>query len=133
MLTDTLVFLTTGAEAERSDIPSAVPVEDVSPETQEAAVEASEPMEVVAGEAATMTGGGEDDAPPEPALEVVVRSLEIQDAEPIRSAPMTEAATSSRGGIELLADDLVDPATVARHMEAVRQAEQWMRVSSHHP
>jgi uncharacterized membrane protein len=44
---------------------------------------------------------------------------------------MTEAATSSRGGIELLADDLVDPATVARHLEAIRQAEQWMNVSSH--
>jgi hypothetical protein len=44
---------------------------------------------------------------------------------------MTEAATSSHGGIELLADDLVDPATVARHLEVVRQAEQWMKVSSH--
>jgi hypothetical protein len=43
---------------------------------------------------------------------------------------MTEAAMSSRGGIELLADNLVDPATVARHLEAVRQAEQWMKVSS---
>jgi hypothetical protein len=50
--------------------------------------------------------------------------------EPIRSAPMTEAATSSRGGVELLADDLVDPAMVARHLEAVCQAEQWMKVSS---
>jgi hypothetical protein len=67
---------------------------------------------------------------PEIALELVVRSPEIQDAEPIRSAPMTEAAASSRGGIELLADDLVDPATAARHLEAVRQAEQWMKVSS---
>jgi uncharacterized membrane protein len=46
---------------------------------------------------------------------------------------MTEAATSSRGGIELLADDLIDPTTVARHLEAVRQAEQWMKVSSHNP
>jgi hypothetical protein len=64
---------------------------------------------------------------------VVVRSLEIQDAEPIRSALMTEAAMSSRGGIELLADDLVDPAMVARHLEAVRQAKQWMKVSSHDP
>jgi uncharacterized membrane protein len=69
---------------------------------------------------------------PEPALEVVLRSPEIQDAEPICSAPMTEAATSSRGGIELLADDLVDPATVARHLEAVRQVEQWIKVSSRH-
>jgi hypothetical protein len=44
---------------------------------------------------------------------------------------MTKAATSSRGGLELLADDLIDPAMVARHMEAMRQAEQWMKVSSH--
>jgi hypothetical protein len=132
MLTDTLVFLSAGAEAEGSEIPSAVPIEDVAPGTQEAAIEAPEPMEVAAGEAAATTGG-EDAALPEPALEVVIRSPEIQDAEPIRSAPMTEAATSSRGGIELLAADLVDPATVARHLEVVRQAEQWMKVSSHHP
>jgi hypothetical protein len=43
---------------------------------------------------------------------------------------MTEAATSSHGGVELLVDDLVDPATVAQHLEAVCQAEQWMKVSS---
>jgi hypothetical protein len=90
-------------------------------------------MEVAARGAAATTGGEGDDALPEPALEVVVRSLEIQDVEPICSAPMSEAATSSRGGIELLADDLVDPAMVARHLEAVRQAEQWMKVSSRHP
>jgi hypothetical protein len=90
-------------------------------------------MEVPAGEAAATAGGGGNTALPKPALEVVVRSPEIQDAEPIRSAPMTEASTSSRGRIELLADDLVDPATVARHLEAVRQAEQWMKVSSHNP
>jgi hypothetical protein len=87
-------------------------------------------MEVAVGEAAATTGEEEATAQPEPALEVVVRSPEIQDAEPIRSAPMTEAATSSRSGVELLADDLVDPAMVARHLEAVRQAEQWMKVSS---
>jgi hypothetical protein len=122
----------TGVEAKGSDIPSAVPVEDVMPETQGAVGGAPEPMEVAVGEAATTTGGEGDDALPEPTLEVVVRSPEIYDAEPIRSAPMTGAATSSRGGTELLADDLVDPATVARHLEAVRQAEQWMKVSSRH-
>jgi hypothetical protein len=42
---------------------------------------------------------------------------------------MSEAATSSRGGIELLADDLIDLAAVALHLEAMRQAEQWMKVS----
>jgi hypothetical protein len=131
-MTDPVVILVIGAEAEGSDIPSAVPVEDVTPETQGAAEEAPEPMEVAAGEAAATTGGQGGDALPEPALEVVVRSPEIQDAEPIRSAPMTGAATSSRGGTELLADDLVDPVTVARHLEAVRQAEQWMKMSSRH-
>jgi hypothetical protein len=73
------------------------------------------------------------DVLPESTLEVVVRSPEIQDAEPIRSAPMFGAATSSRGGIELLADDLVDPAAVARHLEAMHRAEQWMKVSYPHP
>jgi hypothetical protein len=77
-------------------------------------------MEEVAEEAAVATRGEEASVPPEVALEVVVRSPEIQDAEPIRSAPTTEAAASSRGGVELLADNLVDPATVARHLEAVR-------------
>jgi hypothetical protein len=85
---------------------------------------------VAAGGAAATTGGEETTTQPESTLEVVVRSPKIQGAEPIRSAPMTEAATSSHGGVELLADDLVDPATVARHLEAVRQAERWMKVSS---
>jgi hypothetical protein len=122
----------TGAEAEGSDIPSAVPVEDVMPETQGAAGGAPEPMEVAVGKATAMTGGEGGDALPEPALEVVVRSPKIHDAEPICSAPMTGATTSSRGGTELLADDLVDPVTVTRHLEAVLQAEQWMKVSSRH-
>jgi hypothetical protein len=43
---------------------------------------------------------------------------------------MTEATASSRGGIELLADNLVEPATVAKTLEAICQAEQWMKVSS---
>jgi hypothetical protein len=90
-------------------------------------------MEAAVEEAAATTGGERDDVLSKPALEVVVRSPEIQDTEPIRSAPMSGAATSSRGRIELLADVLVDPATVAHHMEAMRQAEQWMKVSSRHP
>jgi hypothetical protein len=102
-----LSSLLTGAEAEGNDIPSTVPVENLTPETRDAVGGAPELMEVAAREAAATTGGEEATAPPEPALEVVVRSPEIQDAEPIRSAPMTEAATSSRGGVELLADDLV--------------------------
>jgi uncharacterized membrane protein len=66
-------------------------------------------------------------------LEVVIRSPEIQDAEPICLAPMSQAAPTSRGGIELLADDLIDPAAVARNLEAMRRAEQWMKVSYQYP
>jgi hypothetical protein len=46
---------------------------------------------------------------------------------------MSGTATTSRGGIELLADDLVDPAAVERNMEAMRRAEQWMKVSYQYP
>jgi hypothetical protein len=120
---DALAFMLTGAEAEGSDIPAAVPVQNLKPQVSEAAEGAPEPMYEAAEEAAVATRGEEATVPPGAALEVVVRSPEIQDAEPIRSASMTEAASSSRGGVELLADDLVDPATVARHLEAVRQAE----------
>jgi hypothetical protein len=125
--------LLTGTEAEGSAILEAVPIEGLAPETQGAAGGAPELMEVARGEAFAVAEGERDDVPPESTLEVVVHSPEIQDAEPIRSAPMSGAATSSRGGIELLADDLVDPTVVARHLEAMRQAEQWMKVSCERP
>jgi hypothetical protein len=123
----------TGVEAEGSTILEAVPIEGFAPESQGATGAAPELVEVASGEAPAMARGERNDVLPESTLEVVVRSPEIQDAEPIRSAPMSGAATSSRGGVELLADDLVDPATVARHLEAMRQAEQWMKVSCRCP
>jgi hypothetical protein len=128
-VTNPVVFLLTGAEAEGSAIPEAVPIEGQAPETQGAAGEAPELMETASGEAPAMAGEERDDVLPESTLEVVVRLPEIQDVEPIRSAPMSGAATSSRGGVELLADDLVDLAAVARHLEAMHQAEQWIKVS----
>jgi hypothetical protein len=103
-VTNPVVFLLTGAEAEGSAIPEAVPVEGLAPETQGAAAEAPEPMKVASGEAPEMAGGEHDDVLQESTLEVVVRSPEIQDADPIRSAPMSRAATSSRGGIECRMD-----------------------------
>jgi hypothetical protein len=68
------------------------------------------------------------DALSEVSLEVVIHSPEIQDAEPIRSVPMSEATTTSRDGLELLADDLIIPAAVARNLESMRRVEQWMKV-----
>jgi hypothetical protein len=57
-------------------------------------------------------------------VDVVVRSPEIQDAEPIRSAPMSETAATSHGGLELLVDELIDPAMVARNLESMHRVEQ---------
>jgi hypothetical protein len=102
----------------------------LTPEAPEAAGGAPEPVEEVVEEAVVASGGEAVPTSPEVALEVAIRSPEIQDVEPIRSAPMTEATASSRGGIELLADDLIESATVAKHLEAIRQAEQWMKISS---
>jgi hypothetical protein len=115
----------TGVEVEGSAIPEVVPVEGVVPETEVATEAATEPAEMVAP---GVTEEGHGDALLEVNLEVVVRSPEIQDAEPIRSAPMSEATTTSRDGLELLADDLISPAAVARNLESMRRAEQWMNV-----
>jgi hypothetical protein len=126
--TDLVCLLLTGAEVEESTIPEAVPVEGILPEAKVATGAATEPVEIASGVAPGVAEEMRDDVLPESSLEVVVRSPEVQDAEPIRSAPMSEAAATSRGGLELLADDLVDPAIVARNLEAMRRAEQWMKV-----
>jgi hypothetical protein len=123
----------TGAEAEGSTIPEVVPVEGVVPEIQEAAGAAPELAEVATGGAPAMAEEERDEVLPESNLEVVVCSPEIQDTEPIRLAPISGTATTSRGGIKLLADDLVDRAAVARHLEAMPRAEQWMKVTYLHP
>jgi hypothetical protein len=125
--------LLTGAEAEGSTILEAVPIEGVVPEIQEAAGAAPEPAEVASGGAPAMAEEERDEVLPESNLEVVVRSREIQDAEPIRSAPMSGTTMTSRGGIELLADDLVNPAAVARHLDVMRRAEQWMKENYQYP
>jgi uncharacterized membrane protein len=115
----------TGAEVEGSTIPEAVPVEGVVRETEVATEAVTEPVEIAAPRVTEEVRG---DALPEVNLEVVVRSPEIQDAEPIRSVPMSEAATTSRDGLELLADDLISPAAVGHNLESMRRAEQWMKV-----
>jgi hypothetical protein len=76
-MTDPVVLLLTGAEAEGGAIPEAVPVESLAPETRGATGGAPEPMEVAVEEAVATAGGERDDVPPEPALEVVAHSPEI--------------------------------------------------------
>jgi hypothetical protein len=113
------------AQVEGTTIPKAVLAEGVMPEAEVLEGAASGPELTVAPEA---TEKVRDDALPESSMDVVVRSPEIQDAEPIRSVPMSEAAATSRGGLELLADDLIYPAMVARNLETMLRTEQWMKV-----
>jgi uncharacterized membrane protein len=106
-------------------IPEAVPVEGVVPEAEVLAGATLEPGVTVAPEATEEVC---DDALPESSMDVVVQSPEIQDAEPICLALMSETSAASRDGLELLADDLINPATVARNLESMRRAEQWLKV-----
>jgi hypothetical protein len=110
----------TVAQVEGSAIPEAVPVEGVVPEAEVITGAASGLVETAAPE---ITEEVHDEALPETSMDVVVRSPEIQDAEPIRSTLMSEAATTCRDVLELLADDLINPTTVARNLELMRRAE----------
>jgi hypothetical protein len=102
----------TGAQVEGATIPEAMSVEGVVPEAEMTAGAASEPAETAAP---GVTEEVRDDALSETSMDVVVRLPEIQDAEPIRSAPMSDTTAASHGGLELIADDLINPTTVARN------------------
>jgi hypothetical protein len=101
-------------------IPEGVRVEGVTPKAAVLEGETTRPEVPVAPEP---TEEVHDDPLPESSMDVVVRLPEIQDAEPIRSVPMSEVAPTSRGGLELLSDDLIDPAMVARNLETMRRTE----------
>jgi hypothetical protein len=125
-------YVVTGAQAEGSSIPEVVAMETATKETEVVVPvvgvtegTAPEPKAAVAPEVVVEA---HVDALPGASTEVVVRSPEIQDVASIRSVPMAEATSTSRGGLELLADELVDPATVARNLDSIRRAEQWMKV-----
>jgi hypothetical protein len=97
-----------------------VPVESVVPEAEVLAGAAREPGVTIAPEA---TEEVRDDALLESSMDVVVRSPELQDAEPIRWRQWQKHAAASRDGLELLADDLINPAMVARNLESMRRAD----------
>jgi hypothetical protein len=123
--TNVLWLVITETQVEGTTIPETVPVEGTAPGAAVLEGATTEPGVPVAPEP---TEEVHDDALPEATMDVVVRSPEIQDAEPICSAPMLEVAPTSRGGLELLSDDLVDPAMEARNLESMRRTEKWMKV-----
>jgi hypothetical protein len=115
----------TETQVEGTTIPETVSVEGVVPEAEVLVGAAVESGETAAPE---ITEEVHDNTLLETSMDVVVWSLEIQDTEPIRLAPMSEAAAASRGGLELLADNLIHPTTVAHNLESMRRTEQWMEV-----
>jgi hypothetical protein len=125
-------FVVTETQAERPTIPEAVVVGSATKEVEIAAPVAGVSEGAVPNLGAPVTPeiitGVHVEVLPESSTDVVVRSPKIQDVEPIHSAPMAEAMAASRDGLELLTNDLVDPVTVARNLEVMCRAEQWMKV-----
>jgi hypothetical protein len=108
-----------------SAIPEAVLVVGITPEAALLEGATTRPEVPVAPEP---TEEVHNDPLPESSMDVIVRSPEIQDMELIRSSPMSEAAPTSHGGLELLSDDLINLAMVAQNLETMRRTELWMRV-----
>jgi hypothetical protein len=115
----------TEVQVEGAAIPEVVAIEGVVPEAEMLEGAASGSEVPIAPETIEEVRDG---TLLESSMDIVVRSPKIQDAEPIHSALMSEAAATSRGGLELLEDDLIDPAMVARNLELMHRAEQWMKV-----
>jgi hypothetical protein len=115
----------TETQVEGATIPEVVPVEGVVPEVEVLEGAASGPEVAIAPEA---TEEVRDDVLPESSMDIVVRSPEIQDAEPIHLVLMSEVAATTCGGLELLADDLIDLAMVVHSLESVCRAKQWTKV-----
>jgi hypothetical protein len=112
-------------QVEGTTNPDVMSVEGTTPEATVMEGATTEPRVPVAPE---LVEEVHDDALPEESMDVFMRSPEIQGAEPIRSALMSKAAPTSRGGLEFLSDDLIDSAMVARNLEAMRRTKQWMKV-----
>jgi hypothetical protein len=110
----------TETQVEGTAIPESVAIEGVVPEAEVLEGAASDPEVPIAPEIMEEV---HDEALPESSMDVVVQSPEIEDEEPIRSAPMSGAATTSHARLELLSDDLVDPTSMARNLDSMRWAK----------
>jgi hypothetical protein len=121
----------TGSQTDEAAIPEAVAMESTAMET-ELAEPVAEMTEGTTPELGTTVAPElrmetRVDSLPGATTDVIVRKPIIEDVELIHLAPMPEATSSSRGGLELLDDNLIDPAIVARSMESWRHTEQGSR------
>jgi hypothetical protein len=125
------------AQAEGYTIPEAVAMETVvvgmeSTEPVVRATTATTPMSgtIVAPEPSTKALV---DPQPDVSTQVVVCEAIIEDAAPLRSAPMLETGTTSHRGLELLDGDLIDPAFVSLSTESWRRIENWIKICYEYP
>jgi hypothetical protein len=127
----------TATQAEGAEIPEAVAMETTTvvaePTTPvAAAIEGAAPE---LGTATTPEVRVETQVDPLPgaSTNVVIREPVIEEAVPILSAPMSKTTSTSRGGLELLDDNLIDPAVVAQSMDSWHRTEQWIKVRYEYP
>jgi hypothetical protein len=57
----------------------------------------------------------------------------IEDVVPLCSGPMPKTGSTSYGGLELLDDDLIDPAFVSVSMDSWCCIENWIKVHCEYP
>jgi hypothetical protein len=70
---------------------------------------------------------------PGASTDVVACEPIIEEAVSIHSAPVPEATSTSCGGLELLDDNLIDPAIITQSMESWRHTKRWIKVRCEYP
>jgi hypothetical protein len=119
----------TGPQVEEGAIPEVVAMETTTVE----AATAEPAVEQTTTSARKPKVQTQVESQPGLSSKAMVREAMVEDATPLRSAPMPETGTSSCGGLELLDEELIDPTVVALNLESWRRTEQWVKVRCEYP
>jgi hypothetical protein len=119
----------TGPQVEEGAIPEVVAMETTTVE----AATAEPAVEQTTTSARKPKVQTQVESQPGLSSKAMVREAMVEDATPLRSAPMPETGTSSCGGLELLDEELIDPTVVALNLESWRHTEQWVKVRCEYP
>lgn len=119
----------TGPQVEEGAIPEVVAMETTTVE----AATAEPAVEQTTTSARKPKVQTQVESQPGLSSKAMVREAMVEDATPLRSAPMPETGTSSCGGLELLDEEMIDPTVVALNLESWRRTEQWVKVRCEYP
>jgi hypothetical protein len=126
-----------GAQVKVAAIPEVVVMETAAVEMEPTAPMAETVVEAAPGLGTTVAPEvrveKRVDPLPGASTDVVIREPVIEEVVPIRLTPMSETNSSSRGHLELLDDNLIDPAVVDQSMESWHRTEQWIKVRCEYP